>query len=60
MTTLAGKTIFISGASRREMAAPHGRIAFAHTDMSGISIFEEACARGADAARTVLKMLGKA
>jgi hypothetical protein len=51
---------FISGSNRAAMKQPLGRIAFAHTDMSGISIFEEACTRGADAARTVLKWLGKA
>ena len=48
---------FISGAERKAMSQPHGRIAFAHTDMSGISIFEEACARGADAARVVKLMV---
>jgi len=51
---------FISGTDRQGMQPPRGRIAFAHTDMSGISIFEEACARGAEAARTVLRMFGKA
>ncbi len=51
---------FISGAARKSMAQSLGRIAFAHTDMSGVSIFEEACTRGADAARTVLSMIGKA
>jgi hypothetical protein len=51
---------FISGRERMGMAQPQGRIAFAHTDMSGISIFEEACTRGADAARVVLTMLGHA
>ena len=51
---------FISGSDRLAMARPLGRIAFAHTDMSGISIFEEACTRGAEAARTVLGMIGKA
>ena len=51
---------FISGASRKSMLEPMGRIAFAHTDMSGISIFEEACTRGAEAAQTVLRMIGHA
>ena len=50
---------FISGADRARMAKPLGHIAFAHTDMSGISIFEEACERGAHAARTVADWLGK-
>ncbi len=51
---------FISGGDRAAMAQPLGRIAFAHTDMSGISIFEEACTRGAESARTILKIIGKA
>jgi hypothetical protein len=51
---------FIGSAERSAMAQPVGRVAFAHTDMSGISIFEEGCTRGADAARTVLRILGKA
>ena len=49
---------FISSVARRQMAQPHGRIVFAHSDMSGISIFEEACTRGAEAARVVKGILG--
>ena len=49
---------FISSAARRQMAQPQGRIVFAHSDMSGISIFEEACTRGAEAARVVKGILG--
>ncbi|TLD71239.1 FAD-dependent oxidoreductase [Phragmitibacter flavus] len=45
---------FITGRERSEMALSLGRVAFAHTDMSGISIFEEACERGAQAARQVM------
>ncbi|PTY05132.1 FAD-dependent oxidoreductase [Opitutaceae bacterium EW11] len=45
---------FISGPTRRRMQAPHGPLAFAHSDMSGISIFEEAFTRGIDAANTLL------
>lgn len=45
---------FIWGNSREQMAAPHGPIYFAHSDMSGISIFEEACTRGAQAAAALL------
>jgi monoamine oxidase len=48
---------FISSAGRRQMAQPLGRIVFAHSDMSGISIFEEACTRGAQAARSVKSIL---
>ena len=45
---------FISGETRRQMLQPHGAIHFAHSDMSGISIFEEAYTRGCHAAETVL------
>lgn len=50
---------FITGEDRTRMLVPQGRIVFAHTDMSGISIFEEACARGTDASANILKMIGK-
>jgi len=33
---------------------PHGRIVFAHTDLSGLSVFEEACHWGHEAARHIL------
>lgn len=39
---------------RKEMLKPFGPIHFAHTDMSGISIFEEAQYRGVMAAREIL------
>ena len=45
---------FIWGKERAQMAAPHGPIYFAHSDMSGLSIFEEACTRGAQAAAALL------
>ena len=45
---------FIWEKERAQMAAPHGSIFFAHSDMSGISIFEEACTRGALAAAALL------
>jgi len=48
---------FITGKERASMQHPHGKIVFAHTDMSGISIFEEACARGSSAASTILSLL---
>jgi putative NAD(P)-binding protein len=44
---------FLWGREREKLAASQGRIAFAHTDMSGISLFEEACTRGAAAASLV-------
>jgi hypothetical protein len=48
---------FIWGETRAQMAAPLGSIFFAHSDLSGISIFEEACTRGAEAAASVLAHL---
>lgn len=39
------------------MRQPHGRIVFAHTDLSGFSVFEEACHWGHEAAR---RLLGRA
>ena len=45
---------FIWGPARTQMLPPLGRIFFAHSDMSGLSIFEEACTRGAHAARALL------
>jgi protoporphyrinogen oxidase len=45
---------FIWGAARQEALKPLGRIYFAHSDMSGISIFEEAQYRGIMAARQAL------
>lgn len=40
---------------RQDLLKSHGRIHFAHSDMSGISIFEEAQYRGVEAARKVLE-----
>lgn len=48
---------FIWGSDRREAQAPLGRVHFAHSDMSGISIFEEAFYRGTVAADEVLKRI---
>ncbi len=45
---------FIWGQARQEALAPHGRVFFAHSDMSGISIFEEAQYRGVVAADQAL------
>ena len=49
---------FISGKNRKEMKKPHGNIHFAHSDMSGVPIFEEAQYRGVTAAKTILRELG--
>ncbi|MBL8019507.1 MAG: NAD(P)-binding protein [Leptospirales bacterium] len=48
---------FIWGETRRAMLKPHGRITFANSDMSGISIFEEAQYRGVKAAMSVRALL---
>jgi len=44
----------IHGADRSAMNRPIGKIHFAHSDMSGLSIFEEACHWGHQAARSIL------
>ena len=49
---------FIWGAARAHMQQPLGNIVFAHSDLSGISIFEEAYTRGVRAADLLLSRLG--
>jgi hypothetical protein len=39
--------------SRAQLAAPLGRVRFAHTDLSGLALFEEAFDHGLRAARDV-------
>lgn len=51
---------FIFGASRRDAARPQGPVHFAHSDLSGLSLFEEAHYRGVKAAQAVLAALGPA
>jgi hypothetical protein len=46
---------FIWGETRRRFARPTGRIHFAHSDLSGFSIFEEAQYRGVMGAQWVLE-----
>jgi hypothetical protein len=46
---------FLWGMSRQEAARPIGQIRFAHSDLSGFSIFEEAQYRGVLAAEQVLE-----
>jgi hypothetical protein len=53
-------TGFIWGAARREAVKPLGKIFFAHSDMSGISIFEEAQYRGVMASRVALRAISAA
>jgi len=48
---------FLWGGTRRRMQQPHGMVVFAHSDMSGISIFEEAYIRGVHAADALISML---
>ena len=50
---------FIWGPERREASKPRGAIHFAHSDLSGLSIFEEANDRGVRAAEAVLASLGR-
>jgi hypothetical protein len=45
---------FIWGEERQRMQQPRDKVVFAHSDMSGISIFEEAFTRGTQAADTLL------
>jgi glycine/D-amino acid oxidase-like deaminating enzyme len=45
---------FLTNPARLAARAPHGRIHFAHSDLSGIPIFEEACHWGCQAARAIL------
>jgi hypothetical protein len=46
---------FLWGKDRKKMLEPIDNIVFAHSDMSGISIFEEAQYRGCKAAEEILK-----
>jgi putative NAD(P)-binding protein len=48
---------FIWGAERATLASSLGRLAFAHSDQSGLSIFEEAFTRGVTAADVVFRQL---
>ncbi len=43
----------ITGEARRKLAAPIGNVHFAHSDLSGLSLFEEAYTRGVLAAQAV-------
>jgi len=49
---------FVWGEARRLAASPIGRVAFAHSDLSGFSLFEEAQYRGVAAAEHALRRLG--
>ncbi len=49
---------FLWGKARRSAAESHGAIRFAHSDMSGISLFEEAQYHGVRAAEEVMREVG--
>jgi hypothetical protein len=49
---------FIWGPARRRAAEPFGRVHFAHSDLSGLALFEEAQDRGVRAAEAVLRARG--
>ena len=49
----------ISGDARRRFAADSPHLRFAHADVSGFSLFEEAQYRGVLAAERTLRHLGK-
>ena len=51
---------FVSGEARRRAGNRHGAIRFAHSDMSGISLFEEAQYHGVRAAEEIMRELGHA
>lgn len=51
---------FLWGAARQQMLVAKAPLFYAHSDMSGISIFEEANHRGVQAAQAVMKHLGHA
>jgi len=48
---------FMSGGARTALSALRGRVHLAHSDLSGMSLFEEATYRGATAAEAVLRVL---
>lgn len=50
---------YIWGEERKRLLDPFGKILFAHSDMSGISNFEESQYRGVEAAKSVIKALVK-
>lgn len=50
---------FLFGPARKQAEQPLGRVHFAHSELSGIPLFEEAQARGVTAAEQVLRQLGR-
>ena len=50
---------FMFGGDRTRAAEPYGRVHFAHSDLSGLALFEEAQYRGIRAAEEVLRARGR-
>jgi glycine/D-amino acid oxidase-like deaminating enzyme len=50
---------FLGSEERRRLAEPRGSLFFANSDLSGLSLFEEAQYRGVKAAEHALRMLGR-
>ncbi len=50
---------FLGSEARRRWASPDGRILYANSDLSGLSIFEEAQYRGVKAADRTLRVVGR-
>lgn len=51
---------FVWGGARAKAAAPIGRLRFAHSDLSGVALFEEAQWHGVAAAEAILRERGAA
>jgi protoporphyrinogen oxidase len=49
---------FFSSVERRRAAEPYGRVHFAHSDLSGLALFEEALDHGVRAADEILSLRG--
>ena len=49
---------FIGGAARAQCVEPAGRVHFAHTDLSGMALLEEAQYWGVHAAEAVMRERG--
>jgi hypothetical protein len=50
---------FVWSAERRQASEPFGRVHFAHSDLSGVGLFEEAQDHGVRAAEEALVALGR-
>ncbi|HEX9621169.1 MAG TPA: NAD(P)-binding protein [Polyangiaceae bacterium] len=50
---------FISGQARKRALVPVGRVEFAHSDLSGVALFEEAFDQGIRAAEAVARAKGR-